>query len=535
MVIAASLSLADIPGTIRLWKQRRTEFWLSIAAFLGVAILGVLPGIGIAVVLSILNVFRRAWWPYQATLGRVDGLPGYHDTTVVSRRRAHGRPRDLPLRRSADLRERAHVPRRGRGARQHRPNLRWIVVAAEPITDVDTTAADMLEELDEELNARGISLVFAEMKDPVRRKIERYELTRTIDPGHFYPTLEAAITAFQAETGRTWKPPGGDRSMTNGSAPNARRRVAALAAIALLVLALISVALGTLSNLGALLVGLVAIFGVVVGGWYVVSRRGGVRLIAFGVLVASLVLLVSTLFIGDPEWAGIVTGAVLGAMSVGAARYALHGTKQERSQPLANEEAAPPARRPVLLMNPKSGGGKAEKFKLVEECEKRGIEAIVLQQGDDLLELAEDAVARGADVIGMAGGDGSQALVSSVASAHDIPHVVIPAGTRNHFALDLGLDRNDVVGALDAYADGVERRIDLADVNGRIFVNNASLGLYAKIVQSEEYRDAKRQTAADMLPSMLGPDARTARPALHRARRRRGAVGSPDPGVERSV
>ncbi len=295
--------------------------------------------------------------------------------------------------------------------------------------------------------------------------------------------------------------------MTNGSAPNARRRVAALAAIALLVLALISVALGTLSNLGALLVGLVAIFGVVVGGWYVVSRRGGVRLIAFGVLVASLVLLVSTLFIGDPEWAGIVTGAVLGAMSVGAARYALHGTKQERTQPLANEEAAPPARRPVLLMNPKSGGGKAEKFKLVEECEKRGIEAIVLQQGDDLLELAEDAVARGADVIGMAGGDGSQALVSSVASAHDIPHVVIPAGTRNHFALDLGLDRNDVVGALDAYADGVERRIDLADVNGRVFVNNASLGLYAKIVQSEEYRDAKRQTAADMLPSMLGPDA----------------------------
>ncbi len=212
VVIAASLSLADIPATIRLWKQRRTEFWLSIAAFLGVAILGVLPGIGIAVVLSILNVFRRAWWPYQATLGRVDGLPGYHDT------------RSYP---DAELMDdlviyRFDAPLIFANARTFReeveelvhtrPNLRWIVVAAEPITDVDTTAADMLEELDEELNAREISLVFAEMKDPVRRKIERYELTRTIDPGHFYPTLEAAITAFQAETGRTWKPPGGDRT-----------------------------------------------------------------------------------------------------------------------------------------------------------------------------------------------------------------------------------------------------------------------------------------------------------------------------------
>ena len=131
----------------------------------------------------------------------------------------------------------------------------------------------------------------------------------------------------------------------------------------------------------------------------------------------------------------------------------------------------------------------------------------MLERGDDLLQLARDAIARGADVIGMAGGDGSQALVSSVASEHDIPHVVIPAGTRNHFALDLGLDRDDVVGALDAFTDGVERRIDLADVNGRIFVNNASLGLYAKIVQSEEYRDAKLQTTANMLPDLLGPDA----------------------------
>ncbi len=107
----------------------------------------------------------------------------------------------------------------------------------------------------------------------------------------------------------------------------------------------------------------------------------------------------------------------------------------------------------------------------------------------------------------MAGGDGSQALVATVAARHDVAHVCIPAGTRNHFALDLGLDRDDVVGALDAFTDGTERRIDLACVNDRVFVNNASLGVYAKVVQSEAYRDAKLQTWTDMLPDLLGPDA----------------------------
>jgi diacylglycerol kinase family enzyme len=158
-------------------------------------------------------------------------------------------------------------------------------------------------------------------------------------------------------------------------------------------------------------------------------------------------------------------------------------------------------------MNWKSGGGKAERYHLVDECRSRGIEPIVLGPNDDLLLLAEDAVAGGADVLGMAGGDGSQALVASVAARRGLPYVVVPAGTRNHFALDLGLDRDDVVGALDAFADGIEHSIDLATVNGRIFVNNATLGLYAKIVQSPEYREAKRQTAAAMLPELLGADA----------------------------
>jgi diacylglycerol kinase family enzyme len=158
-------------------------------------------------------------------------------------------------------------------------------------------------------------------------------------------------------------------------------------------------------------------------------------------------------------------------------------------------------------MNLKSGGGKAERFKLVDLCRERGIEPVVLHPGDDLHQLAEDAVARGADLLGMAGGDGSQAVVASVASRHHIPFVVVPAGTRNHFALDLGLDRADVPGSLNAYADGVDTVVDLAEVNGHVFVNNASMGVYAKIVQSADYRDAKLQTAAAMLPDLLGPQA----------------------------
>jgi diacylglycerol kinase family enzyme len=164
-----------------------------------------------------------------------------------------------------------------------------------------------------------------------------------------------------------------------------------------------------------------------------------------------------------------------------------------------------PARHPVLIMNPVSGGGKVEQHGLVQECRSRGVEPIVMQAGDDLTQLAEDAIAGGADVIGMAGGDGSQALVADVARRHGIPLVVVPAGTRNHLALDLGLDREDVVGALEAFRGGVPRRIDLATVNGRIFVNNASLGLYAQIVSSEAYRDAKLRTTFETLPDLLGP------------------------------
>ena len=175
---------------------------------------------------------------------------------------------------------------------------------------------------------------------------------------------------------------------------------------------------------------------------------------------------------------------------------------------------APAPQRPVLFFNPKSGGGKAERFSVADEARARGIEPIELGPPWDLERLVRDAVAGGADGLAMAGGDGSQAIVAAIAAELDLPYACVPAGTRNHFALDLGVDRDDVVGALDAFVDGGERRVDLAEVNGRVFVNNVSLGLYADAVQREGYRDAKLRTLLDTVPDVLGPDGDRARPAL---------------------
>jgi diacylglycerol kinase family enzyme len=161
----------------------------------------------------------------------------------------------------------------------------------------------------------------------------------------------------------------------------------------------------------------------------------------------------------------------------------------------------------VLLCNPWSGGGKVERFGLVERARELGVETVMLDHGLDLEQLARDAVARGADCLGMAGGDGSQALVASIAVEHGLPFVCVSAGTRNHFALDLGLNRDDPRESMDAFRDAVERTVDFATVNGRFFVNNVSLGVYAKIVQEDSYRDAKVDTTKTLLPQMLGRQA----------------------------
>ena len=168
--------------------------------------------------------------------------------------------------------------------------------------------------------------------------------------------------------------------------------------------------------------------------------------------------------------------------------------------------AVDPPRRPVLFVNPRSGGGRAAQAGLVERARERGIEAFVLGPQHDLAALVDEAVADGADALGVAGGDGSLWVVAAAARAHGLPFVCVPAGTRNHFALDVGVDRDDLVGALDAFGDhGVERSIDVAEVNGRVFLNNVSLGIYGEAVQQTAYRDAKVRTLLETTAEILGP------------------------------
>jgi diacylglycerol kinase family enzyme len=231
--------------------------------------------------------------------------------------------------------------------------------------------------------------------------------------------------------------------------------------------------------------------------WYGVLRRGFARIAGLavaGVTVAGAVALV--VVAGGRFVDLLVVAGLLASLAAARATLAVH---------VDLPSAAAPAR-PVLFFNPKSGGGKAERFKLADEARARGIEPIELGPPWDLEGLVRGAVARGADGLAMAGGDGSQAIVAAIAAELGLPYACVPAGTRNHFALDLGVDRDDVVGALDAFVDGGERTVDLAEVNGRVFVNNVSLGLYAEAVQRDEYRDAKIRTLLDTVPDVLGPD-----------------------------
>ena len=230
-------------------------------------------------------------------------------------------------------------------------------------------------------------------------------------------------------------------------------------------------------------------------------------MVAVAFAIAALAAVVAVVIAESAVWSLVWRLALL-VLAVALARYALARDVRTLKASATTGTPVPAAEHGVLIMNLKSGGGKAERFHLADECRRRGIEPVVLQPGDDLLDLARDAIDRGADVIGMAGGDGSQALVASIAAERGVPMVVIPAGTRNHLALDLGIDRNDVVGALDAFGAAVERPMDLGEVNGHVFVNNVSLGLYAAIVQSPEYRDAKVDTTLSALPKLLGPGSR---------------------------
>ena len=290
-----------------------------------------------------------------------------------------------------------------------------------------------------------------------------------------------------------------------GARPELVERAAAIGALVALGGALVIVVAGAASDWAGMAVAAAGLATVVVAGWYAVSRRGVRRRIGAAVGVLGAVVFVVGVRMADLSVRRALAVGALGAVSVVAARIALRRTPRALRHEVGSLPPAPPARHPVLIVNPRSGSAAAHGDEIVDGCRARGIEVVHLGPGDDLLQLAEDAIERGADVIGMAGGDGSQAVVAFAAMRHDVAHVVVPAGTRNHFALDLGLDRKDVVGALDAYVDGIERRVDLARVNGRLFVNNASLGVYAQAVQSQRYREAKSRTVADQMPEVFGP------------------------------
>jgi diacylglycerol kinase family enzyme len=285
-------------------------------------------------------------------------------------------------------------------------------------------------------------------------------------------------------------------------APTPARRLAAAWALLGLAVAVVIVIVSLLRDPIRLTAAVITLLFAVAAGWTALCRRGAGRALAGAAMGAGMLVFVLLLTAGSLVRLAVVVALMFAA--VAAAQVALGHDLEDESGPVRR---VGPARCGVLLMNPRSGGGKVERFRLEEECHRLGITPVLLKPGDDLRALAESALDDGADVIGIAGGDGSQALVADVARQRDVPFVVVPAGTRNHFALDLGLDRENVAAALAAFSHAVERRIDLALLGERVFVNNVSLGVYAAVVQSEEYRDAKVSTAARVAPNLLGPDA----------------------------
>ncbi len=234
-----------------------------------------------------------------------------------------------------------------------------------------------------------------------------------------------------------------------------------------------------------------------VAGYEAVVHRGVRRAIGLAIAAAALIVAVILLVAKSPLLTAAIAVCALAALAT--ARAAFRGR--------ADLPPATAPSRPVMFYNPRSGGGKAERFHLADEARRRGIEAIELTFDRPLEALVEEALERGADGLAMAGGDGSQAVVAAAAARAGVPYACIPSGTRNHFALDLGVDRDDVVGALEAFVDGRERVVDLAEVNGHVFVNNVSLGLYADAVQREGYRDAKIRTLLETVPEVAGPSA----------------------------
>jgi diacylglycerol kinase family enzyme len=271
-----------------------------------------------------------------------------------------------------------------------------------------------------------------------------------------------------------------------------------LAGLAVAILA----AFAGLKSFAMLAIGLAAAAVSVTAAFYFLSRRGVRRWLALAVFVVVPVAVIVIFAFAGLLWVAAASAAawLLAGLS---ARTALTGDVTDWRMP--EYPAQPRASHPYLIMNPKSGGGKVGKFDLKRKAEELGAEVFLIGGPEtvDVAEQARKAVAGGADLLGAAGGDGTQALVAGVAAQHGIPFIVIAAGTRNHFALDLGLDRENPAASLEALSDAVELRVDLGVIGKQTFVNNVSFGAYAEIVETPAYRGDKLHTTLNLLPDLL--------------------------------
>jgi len=281
-----------------------------------------------------------------------------------------------------------------------------------------------------------------------------------------------------------------------------RRWLARSAFVLLLGAAAVMIGFAGLGSVAMVAVGAVGACLLVAGAYWFLAHRGLLRWLAFAVVIVAPIAVLVVFAVHHLVWVGLVS-VVLFAAAIAVARLAL---RPLAAPPGMQARDVPPPKRAFLIMNPRSGGGKVAKFSLKERAEAMGAEVALLEGPGivDVAALARRAVEDGADLLGVAGGDGTQALVAGIAAEHDLPFLVISAGTRNHFAMDLGLDRENPAACLDVLTgDGVEERIDLGIIGDRTFVNNASFGAYAEVVESPAYRDDKRGTTLQMLPDIL--------------------------------
>jgi diacylglycerol kinase family enzyme len=301
---------------------------------------------------------------------------------------------------------------------------------------------------------------------------------------------------------------GGERELvtteqeTPARATVPQRWLARLALVAAVAAVLVPpVAAGLRQSLALVLVGLAGLALTAAAAWWALTNKGLLRWLAAALAVAAPLTVLVLYRRERLLWVVLVALGLL-ALGVAAGRAALR--RDAIPERMQEHDVAPP-KRPYLIMNPRSGGGKVARFGLKDKAEALGATVALLEgpQIIDVGQLARQAVADGADLLGVAGGDGTQALVAGIAAEHNIPLLVISAGTRNHFALDLGLDREDPSRCLEALRDGVELHVDLGVIGGRPFVNNASFGAYAAVVQSPAYRDDKTRTTMEMLPDLL--------------------------------